>query len=205
MRYLREQGFTTLSLDRYVDFIDGGPKPQQRYIAITFDDGFMDNYTEAFPILDKCGFTATIFLVSDYMGRIKDWGDQKGINLMTWEQAREMSHHGIVFQSHTRTHPDLAQLTDAEAVTEFRDSKMRIEDEIGLPVNHFAYPYGRWNPRLIELLKNVGYRSAYASGMAEFNTFSIERFECHESFRAFKIKTSPWSSWLRNIYHLPEG
>jgi peptidoglycan/xylan/chitin deacetylase (PgdA/CDA1 family) len=204
MRYIHEHGFTTISLDKYLDLINKDPKPKQKYIMITFDDGFLDNYTDAFPILMKYGLTASIFLVSDYMGKIKTWGTHKNIRLMNWEQAREMSHHAISFQSHTSTHPDLIHLTDDNVISELVDSKTHIEDKIGLPVNHFAYPYGRWNLRLIELVKKVRYQSAYASGIAEIGRFSIERFECYESFWDFKIKTSSFGSWLRNIYNLPK-
>lgn len=202
LRYLHEHGFASISLDKYLDLVDNVPTPEKKYIVITFDDGFLDNYTCAFPILIKYGFTATIFLVSECMGKIKNWGAQKGIRLMTWEQAGEMSRHSILFQSHTCTHPDLMRLSDDKAIIELRDSKTQIEDKIGLRASHFAYPYGRWNVRLTELVKQIGYQSAYASGIADNGRYSVERFECHKSFWDFRMKTLPWSSWLRNIYNL---
>jgi peptidoglycan/xylan/chitin deacetylase (PgdA/CDA1 family) len=203
MRYLYNHGFISISLDKYLGLIKNNSRPEQKFIVITFDDGFLDNYTEAFPILLKYSFTASIFLVSDCLGRIKNWGAQKGISLMTWEQAREMSRHGVSFQSHTRTHPDLLHLNREGATSELVDSKHYIEDKIGLPVNHFAYPYGRWNSRLIEWVEGAKYQAAYASGIAGTSPFSIERFECHESYWDFKIKASHLGSWLRNVYHWP--
>jgi len=128
-----------------------------RTIALTFDDGCASVYEEAFPLLCEYGFLATVYLVTDYCGRLNAWPGQPReiprLPLLQWGQIQEMSRHGIQFGAHTKTHPDLRRLSTFELEREVRDSKRAIEDRLGQPVDSFAYPYGHFDARVLEVVR----------------------------------------------------
>jgi peptidoglycan/xylan/chitin deacetylase (PgdA/CDA1 family) len=194
MRFLALKGFGTHGLG---DAPNGARKP----VVITFDDGYLDTYTTAFPILRAYGLTATVFLVPGCVGTSSGgWGPPIPAPLMTWEHVEEMARHGISFQSHTRTHPDLARCSDAVALAELVDSRREIEDRIGREVVALAYPFGSYDSRVIGLTERAGYRSAWVAGLAaEPGPLSGERFQISskDTMSSFVVKASGWGAWLR--------
>jgi peptidoglycan/xylan/chitin deacetylase (PgdA/CDA1 family) len=192
MKYLHARGYATLTLDELAE-IENSEKPDtDKRVAITFDDGYLDNYTAGFPILQEFGFSATIFVVTDLIGKKR---------YMNWSQAREMQDYGISFQSHTCTHPDMTKLEAADAVRELVASREKIEDVLGSQVRHFAYPYGLYNPDVIRRVQDAGYLWSYAAGMSENGRFSRERFDVRlqDSFLMFRLLSSHWGSWCRTV------
>ena len=149
MEHLAADGFRSLSLDELI--ADG---PGSKGVAITFDDGWDNNYGAAWPILSGLGLTATIFVVSGFMGRP---------GYMTWEQIRELADAGISIQSHTVSHRPLGILADGEIWSELEDSKKAVEDRIGRAVNHISMPQGVFDRRVIEMAGRAGYRSVITS------------------------------------------
>jgi len=146
MRWLKDHGYRT----------DGVPT-----VAITFDDGYRDNFTVALPVLEECGFTATIYLPTGFIG---DQRHQfKGRDCLTWGEVREMRQRGIRFGAHTVTHQVLRTLGWDQIETELCDSKRAIEDRLQEPVTSFAYPYAfpqedrPFVARFRELIQTVGY------------------------------------------------
>jgi len=121
-------------------------------VSLTFDDGFDNFYTEAFPLLAEYNMRSTVFLVADRLGKPSDWGRQpashRSRELMSWSRVEELHRAGVEFGAHTLTHPRLAELSDEAARTEILESKARIEDRLGAPVRCFAYPYGSESPGL---------------------------------------------------------
>lgn len=116
-------------------------------VAITFDDGFENFYTDALPVLTEYNLPATVFVVTDYCGGSNGWPSQSlhGIprrKLMDWTQLREAASCGITLGAHTATHPHLPELPLARAEEEIRRSKHDLEERTGTPVETFAYPYG---------------------------------------------------------------
>jgi len=148
MRFLRASGVRVISLEEAVAGLGNGRSPVASAV-LTFDDGFASVYRHALPVLQRHGFTATVFLVSDYCGKSNGWpGQPPGIlsaPLLTWSQIEEMRDAGIRFGSHTRTHPDLTRLSRREAEEEIVSSKRAIEDRLGETVSAFAYPYGAYD------------------------------------------------------------
>jgi len=148
MRILSDLGIATVSLAEAAEALRQGRLPA-RAVAITFDDGFRNTYELALPVLTRYGFTATVFLVTDYCERDNSWPTQPtGVRrrpLLRWSEVRELSRAGLVIGAHTRTHPDLTRLSAGEAEAEMVGSKRAIEDEIQRPVDAFAYPYGYCN------------------------------------------------------------
>jgi peptidoglycan/xylan/chitin deacetylase (PgdA/CDA1 family) len=192
MRYLVEMGFTTHGLSDGV----GARKP----VVLTFDDGYLDTYSTAFAILDRYRLTATVFLVTGSIGGTTgEWGPPVPVPLMTWAHVEEMARHGISFQSHTRTHPDLVQCSDAAALAELLESRAEIEDHIGTEVDALAYPFGRYDPRVVALTEQARYRSAWAAGLAIPGPLSRERFQISskDTMSSFVVKASGWGAWLR--------
>ena len=122
MRYLKSKGFQTLPLKEIVEYTQYGTTSVAKPIGIVFDDGYTNNYTDAFPILQEVGFQATIFLVTNYCGKLNEWGPQHEsiplLPMMTWEEIKEMSRHGIEFGSHTMSHPKLAEVSTEQALSE---------------------------------------------------------------------------------------
>jgi peptidoglycan/xylan/chitin deacetylase (PgdA/CDA1 family) len=127
----------------------GGPEPGPPRVSIVFDDGFLSVYEHALPLLQRHGFPATVFLVTDYCGKTNTWPSQpRNVvprPLLGWAHVREMIAAGVAVGSHTRTHPDLTRLAPREIEAELSGSKQAIEDALGRPVDTLAYPYGAWD------------------------------------------------------------
>lgn len=145
MRVLHEAAISTLSLPAAAQALRGGRVPTGA-VVLTFDDGFENFYQHGYPVLQRYGFTATIFLVTDYCGRDNSWPSQPAHiarrPLLGWAQVREMSETGMVFGAHTCTHPDLTRLSSRDAEGEIVASKRAIEQALQRPADSFAYPYG---------------------------------------------------------------
>ena len=138
-----------------------------RTVALTFDDGFADNYHWAFPILRQLKLKATIYLVvnRDQWATDRDNGSLSSeLNaepMLTDDMIQEMADSGLIeFGSHTLHHPDLRQLSPAEKRCEIADSKAAIEDHFRLPCVSFAYPFGWFDDQDAQLAQQAGYRTA---------------------------------------------
>lgn len=158
MAYLRDNGYRVIPLHSLLPFLDGEAPLPQRSVVITIDDGYQSSYDIAYPILKKFGFPATIFVYSDFMGT------GEGMN---WDTMRNMAASGLIdFQPHSKTHAHLADRQPYESLGSYQ---MRIEDEIkvpgrkiqqqlGMPLYSFAYPYGETNDVVIAKLKSNNYQ-----------------------------------------------
>lgn len=143
MALLAEQGYLVIGLDTAMNLLsadscahhDVPAKP----VVITFDDGFLDFYTHAFPILSEHGFTATVFLPTSYIN--VEGRTIMGRPFLTWSQVRELGNAGITFGSHSMSHRILGTLARIEIDNELRQSKETIEDRTGKPVYTFSCPF----------------------------------------------------------------
>jgi len=157
MRSLSESSCNVISLNAIMDCLHENRPLPSRALAITFDDGYRNVYTEAFPILEKYGFGATVFLISDYCGKDNDWpGNSPAFErrpLLSWSEIEEMRRHGFEFGAHTATHPDLTRVSIQQAEREITGSKAEIEDRLGVEARCFAYPYGKYNSEVQEIVR----------------------------------------------------
>jgi len=132
-----------------VDTLAGGFPLPPRTIALTFDDGYADFYHSAAPVLRQAEFSATVFLPTAFCGRSSAWaGQANGMGrqpILDWQQVLELAEQGITFGSHTVTHAELPQLSEAAVEHEIAASNADIEAHIGVPVRFFSYPYGCYN------------------------------------------------------------
>jgi peptidoglycan/xylan/chitin deacetylase (PgdA/CDA1 family) len=121
-------------------------------VALTFDDGFHNFLTQAFPVLQDFGFPATVFVVSGHCGGWNDWPDRgrhiPRLPLMSWEQLREVQQAGIELGAHTVHHRDLVGLLETDAVREVDECRQEMEDRLGTAPRFLAYPYGAVDARV---------------------------------------------------------
>ncbi|HEX3011777.1 MAG TPA: polysaccharide deacetylase family protein, partial [Syntrophomonadaceae bacterium] len=143
-----------------------GEKLPAKPIVITFDDGYQDNYTYAWPILRKYRFTATVFVVTNTIGGINKFDCIKHIEpknkMMNWAQIREMNANGIIIGSHTLDHLHLTHISYAEAKRQIAESKEVLQHGLGKEVQYFCYPYGDVSPSIAKLVQESGYKAATA-------------------------------------------
>ncbi|MBP2644872.1 MAG: polysaccharide deacetylase [Firmicutes bacterium] len=182
MKYLSENGYHSITPDQLLDYLEYGRRLPENAVLITFDDGYLDNYTKAYPILKKYGFTATIFVVTGLVGN-----DPR---FLTWNQIREMRQNGFVFGSHTANHVPITQLGPEQAQKELTESSMVMENQLGTKPAYFAYPTGAYNRQAEQLVRRVGYRAAFTirygrAGM-ESDHFAIERIPIFRSTKTFR-------------------
>jgi peptidoglycan/xylan/chitin deacetylase (PgdA/CDA1 family) len=151
MQHLKDAGYHPLNFEDLLEWKKGRPLPAKP-IVITFDDGYRDNYTEAYPVLKRLGFKATIFVISGFVG---------GKNNLTWDEIREMQQSGLIeIGAHTVSHLDLTKLSNEQKWSEIYGSKTAIEQQIGHPVIAFAYPAGRYDEATVKLTEKAGYAFA---------------------------------------------
>ena len=171
MKYLVDHGYHTISTDEIYDFIEGKGALPDRPVLITFDDGYVDNYTNAYPILKKYNLKATIFIVTGFVSSRKGY--------LTWDQLREMEQHGIMAQSHTVTHAPLPELPDERIREELVESKRTAEAELGHPIDFIAYPTGAHDLHIVSIAKAAGYRGGftvkYGNVDRSSNVYAMER------------------------------
>ena len=124
-------------------------------LAITFDDGYRSFLTVALPLLKEYGIPATIFVISGYCGRYNHWHSRVNhlprLETLSWAEVREIAQAGFTIGAHTINHPDLTMLPSKDVVQELRDCRTAIEDQIGMPVETLAYPYGATSAAVREI------------------------------------------------------
>ena len=152
MKYLKDNGYITTSLDTLYAALKKTTLLPEKVVILTFDDGYIDFYFNAYPILKKYGFSATIFIPTGLIG---------GPAYLSWTQIRDMHSSGlIVFGAHTTSHSHLPSLSRESALKELTESKNTLSDQLGVPINFLAYPYGSTNNKTINLTKEAGFIGA---------------------------------------------
>jgi peptidoglycan/xylan/chitin deacetylase (PgdA/CDA1 family) len=139
LKLLSDTGYQVISLSEAVRQLQSDTAPTARQAVITFDDGYEDFYTHAYPLLSRYQFHPTVFLPTGYIGR--HGHEFKGRRCLTWSQVRELYRTGVAFGSHTVSHPQLRSLPSDQLSYEVSRSKETLEDELGCTVESFSYPY----------------------------------------------------------------
>lgn len=166
MAHLKRRGFDFYTASELVEWYSERGAFPPRSVVVTFDDGWKDNYTNAFPILRRLGVRATIFVVPSVVGRVtaRVQADGEGPRAhLSREEILEMSAWGIEFGSHSLSHRLLHQLAPAEVKTEVEESKRQVEELTGKPCKVFAYPAGFYTDDARRLIREAGYAAAFTT------------------------------------------
>lgn len=210
MARLHESGYRTLNLVEAVDGLRQGKPFPARAFVITFDDGYQSVYREAFPVLQRYGMSATVFLTVGEKPLTEATGQLPSLNgrsMLSWTEIREMQRWGVVFGAHTLTHPDLTQLPLDQIAAEVCGSKKIIEDTLGISVSCFAYPYGRYDRRSRAIARqHFACACSDKLGLitAGSDPYALERVETYylRTDKLFEVMTTrlfPWYIGARKI------
>lgn len=179
MAWLAWRGYHVLSLDDLLAHRLAHRLPPARSVVLTFDDGYQDNWSEAYPILKEYGFTATVFVVSDTVGARNRWdraGELADRPMLTVEQMREMCQTGpIRIGAHTRSHASLTSLAPERVWDEITGSRANLERLVGHSVSTFSYPHGKQSVATRTVVEYAGFVGACCSESGP-NDSAISRF-----------------------------
>ncbi len=201
MSFLSRNKYNVINLDEVADLINGKNKIPAKTLVINFDDGYVDNFTYAFPILQKYKIKATIFLIIDFVGKE---------GYLNWDQIKQMHNSGlVVFGSHTMKHPFLDVLkTDEELKDELIKSKAYLEEKLNDNVYALAYPCGRFNEKVKDFAKNSGYKVAVATNPGkkckDHDIYALKRLRISENAKnmfVFWVETSGFYNLMRENRH----
>jgi peptidoglycan/xylan/chitin deacetylase (PgdA/CDA1 family) len=184
MKFFKENGYDVIPLKEIVNMIKNKKKVPHKTIAITFDDGADNNYSLAYQILRKYGFSATMFVISDMVGKQ---------GYMNWSEIKEMQDNGITIGSHTVSHRWLPELSDQEIEREVTESKKVLENSTGRNINFIAYPSGGYDQRVIDAVKKAGYLGACTTnseGSDWRNIYALKRV------RLSRTSNNPVVQWI---------
>ena len=168
LQWLAKNKYQSISIDEMTNAF-AGKKDLSKSCVLSFDDGYHSLYRYAMPLLKKYHFTATLFLTTGITGN-NDFDKAPGIGLATipegdrplnWAEILTMRDNGWSVQSHSVTHADNSKITPGELMVELTESKKIIEAKLQQEVHHYAFPFGKYNAPSLQLVKQVGYRSAF--------------------------------------------
>lgn len=184
MKYLKDDGYVTLTLDElYYFFISNKPVPEKS-VVITFDDGYQDNYTNGYPVIKKYGLKATVFVITSTI--------DKNTKCLNSTELKEMQGYGIDIESHTVNHEELNGLSYEKQLETLNKSKKDLENILNKKVYYLAYPVGKWDNNSIEALKNAGYRMAFTTKNSKSNKsdglYTLNRVRVSASYSMDQFK-----------------
>lgn len=178
MKYLQAGGFNIVSMDDIYASIHDKKDLPGNPIAITIDDGFRDNYDNAFPVFQELNIPATIFLATGSIGKTNAWMERNNFpsrDMLTWDMVGEMDSNNITFGAHTISHARLSELDTENAYIEISQSKQEIDERLSKETRYFAYPYGLMNEETPGLVKKAGFKLA-CSTRSGFNNHTTDPF-----------------------------
>jgi peptidoglycan/xylan/chitin deacetylase (PgdA/CDA1 family) len=161
LAYLAGAHYDTVTMDEAVAHITRGTPLPAKPIVLSFDDGYADFYTAAWPLLKKYHLGATVYLVVDFLGKP---------GYMSWQQVEELRDAGIDVGAHTLDHVDLAIQPLAQARRQIGDSRRILQQRLNLPVDSFAYPSGRFTKTTVQVVADAGFSSAVTTAFGSRQT-----------------------------------
>jgi peptidoglycan/xylan/chitin deacetylase (PgdA/CDA1 family) len=201
MRFLSEHKYNVLPLEELVNIIKEKKKFLPKTVAITFDDGYLDNYTNAYPVLKKYMIPATIFVVINRIGKRLGSDDY-----MSWQQIKELSDSGLVtIGSHSMNHPNLTEVdADDKLKYEILESKRILEETLHKKVDFFSYPFGGVNEKVRAMAIGAGYKACVGTNFSkdypDDDIYALKRIRISENAKNLFIlwvKTSGFYTYIK--------
>ncbi|MGZ5248253.1 MAG: polysaccharide deacetylase family protein, partial [Flavitalea sp.] len=152
VKMLHDSGYTTILPDQLYDYLAYGKSIPEKSVMLTFDDTDLSQFETAVPVLDKYGYKAAYFIMTVSINRPR---------YMSREQIKELSDKGNAIGSHTWDHQNVKKLKGDDWITQVDKPSKKLEEITGKKIDHFAYPFGLWNPQAIPELKQRGIKAAY--------------------------------------------
>lgn len=152
MEWLSTNGYAALSMDELYAHLNAHTALPDKVVVLTFDDGYTDFYTNAFPVLKKYGLNSTVFMITGKIGTS---------NYLTADQLKEVSQNNVDVEDHTVTHGYLSQMTYSKQYAELHDSKTVLEQITGKSVDYVSYPYGDYNASTLRATQAIGYKLGF--------------------------------------------
>ncbi len=200
MAFLRKEGYKVISLGALIDSIKEGKTFLPKTVVVTFDDGFEDNYLNAFPVLAKYRMPAVIFIITSYVGNREGY--------MNWDQVRLMMANGIEFGGHTRNNVYLPSIKDERRLRyEIDGCREDIKRKTGAEALYFCYPTGAFNEKVKDVVRESGYKGACSTnrGNDRLNrdVFELNRVKVTNSDMTkplhFRAKISGYYNMFRKL------
>lgn len=172
LKWLKEEGYNSVSSEQMYEYYANGKPLPDKPIMLSFDDTDDNQYTNAFPLLEKYGFKGTFFVMTVSIGQE---------NYMTAAQLKELDKAGHDIQAHTWDHHMVTKYeTDEEWQLQIVGPKTELEALLGHPTSYFAYPFGIYDATAAEKLKSYGYKAAFRLAEVHDDTvdpvFAIKRY-----------------------------
>ena len=162
MAWLHDNGFTSLSLDELYYSLTTGNVPAKP-VVITFDDGYDDNYTNAYPILKKYGLIGNFFVITDYIGTKQGF--------MNVDMLKEMNSNGMIIESHTSNHQELKNISDDAKISSIKNAQNFLKENLNIDSKFICYPVGRYDESTKNIVSSLGIKLAVTTepGLANIN------------------------------------
>jgi peptidoglycan/xylan/chitin deacetylase (PgdA/CDA1 family) len=198
MRYLKDNGYRVISLVQFVEWTQRRRQIPKKAVVLTFDDGYRAFRDHAYPVLKQLGFTATLFVYTDYVGA--------GRNALTWDELRQLAAEGFDVQAHSKTHDDLRRHpgeTDAQygkrMQAELAEPLRLFQRNLGRTSHLLAYPYGRVDDPLLGKVREAGYIAAFTV-RRESNGAFVPPLRVHRSQIYSEMTLEDFAKNL-NVFH----
>jgi len=214
LEFFKSRGFTTLHFADLEEFRSGKKDFAQfpaKPLVLTFDDGYVDNLTNAAPLLQEFGFKAVIYLLADHSLTTNSWdhdGKEPLQPLLSLTQKRELLKFNYEIGSHGFRHRRITEMSEVEARQELRGSKLQLEKDFGVAVTSFAYTYGVTSPRAAELAEEAGYHFALNTDSGglhlEENPFAVFRINIFPEDGPAQLRKKT-ATWYRRYFHWKRG
>jgi len=204
---LSRSGYVAMTLGQLAEAIDAEGTLPPKPVVLTFDDGFKNFYSDAFPVLDEYGFAATVFVVTGHCGGHNDWGgNPRGFRrseLLSWNEIRELYQKGVEFGAHSKTHKDLTRISLSEARSEIEESGLDLEIFLGVRTKSFAYPFGKVDEAIKRIVAKrfaVAASTTLGKVTPKSDLYALERVDAYylSSQRLFdRLESTTFDSYLR--------